>query len=155
MDRVTYGMHRLREETQVTETTDVGLASRRVLLAGAAGVGAVAALAACGGGDSGNSGGNAAPAVEAKKSDIPEGGGKIFEKEKVVITQPTAGTFKAFTAVCTHQGCLVTSIVNGLIQCPCHGSAYSVADGSVKSGPAPTALAEKTVKLNGDNVTVS
>jgi Rieske Fe-S protein len=145
----------------MSETTDAGLASRRVLLAGAAGVGASAALAACGGGggsdNSGgsNSGGNAAPAVQAKKGDIPDGGGKIFEKEKVVITQPTAGTFKAFTAVCTHQGCLVTSIVNGLIQCPCHGSAYSIADGSVKSGPAPAALAEKTVKLDGDNVSVS
>jgi nitrite reductase/ring-hydroxylating ferredoxin subunit len=143
-------------------TTDAGLASRRVVLAGAAGVCAAAALAACGSSsDSGSStptGGH----VMAKKSDIPEGGGKIFEKEQVVITQPTAGTFKAFTALCTHQACTVTSVSGGTINCPCHGSKYSVTDGSVKeaangdknNSSGQKGLAEKTLQVDGDNLSV-
>lgn len=152
----------------MSETTDTGLASRRVVLAGAAGLGAAAALAACGtssdtgttsptGGATGtatsNTGGGTGGAL-AKKSDIPEGGGKIFAQEKVVITQPTAGTFKAFTAICTHMGCTVGSISGGIIQCPCHGSQYSIVDGSVKGGPAPRALAAKTLKIDGDNLSI-
>ena len=40
-------------------------------------------------------------------AEIPVGGGKVFEALKVVVTQPTAGDFKAFSAVCTHQACTV------------------------------------------------
>ena len=74
---------------------------------------------------------------------------------KVVVTQPTAGVFKAFTAVCTHQGCIVASVANGTINCPCHGSMYSVADGSVKGGPAPAPLAAVPVTVAGDTITLS
>ena len=59
-------------------------------------------------------------------ADIPVGGGKVFDKLKVVITQPTAGDFKAFSAICTHQGCLVSTVGNGRINCPCHGSSFDM-----------------------------
>ena len=73
-----------------------------------------------------------------KTADIPVGGGKIFDADNVVVTQPIAGTFKAFGATCTHQNCLVQSISDGLITCPCHGSQYSITDGSVvTAGPGP------------------
>ena len=49
-------------------------------------------------------------AVVGSTSDVPEGGGTVFKDEKVVVTQPEPGDFKAFTAVCTHQGCLVDSV---------------------------------------------
>ena len=55
------------------------------------------------------------------KADIPVGGGKVFDALKVVVTQPTAGDYKAFSAVCTHQGCTVNGVSNGVITCPCHG----------------------------------
>lgn len=99
------------------------------------------------------SGGDSAGGTEiAKTSDIPEGGGKIFESEGVVVTQPEAGTYKAFSSACTHQGCAVKSIADGVINCPCHNSNFSIADGSVKSGPATKALPAKEVSVSGDSI---
>ncbi|MFI7636235.1 Rieske (2Fe-2S) protein [Nonomuraea sp. NPDC049400] len=88
----------------------------------------------------------------ADTADIPEGGGKVFESEKVVVTQPTAGEFKAFTAVCTHQGCTVASVSNKTINCPCHGSKFNINDGSVEDGPASEPLAEKKITVDGDKI---
>ena len=82
------------------------------------------------------------------------GGGKIFADQLVVVTQPTAGAFKAFTAVCTHMGCTVNQVSNGLIMCPCHGSEYSISDGSVKQGPAPTPLPAKQISVANDQITL-
>jgi Rieske Fe-S protein len=87
-----------------------------------------------------------------EKSKVPVGEGVILTGPKIVVTQPTAGTFKAFTAVCTHMGCTVGSIANGTITCPCHGSTYSIKDGSVKGGPAPKPLAEIAIKVQGDEI---
>jgi Rieske Fe-S protein len=70
------------------------------------------------------------------------------------VTQPSAGTFKAFNAVCTHQGCTVASVANGTITCPCHNSQFSAADGSVQSGPAPSPLASIAVTVTGTQITV-
>ncbi|GAA0443124.1 iron-sulfur protein [Acrocarpospora corrugata] len=91
----------------------------------------------------------------AKTADIPEGGGKIFESEKIVITQPTAGQFKCFTAVCTHQGCTVASISNGTINCPCHGSRFKIEDGSVAGGPAKGPLEEKQITVAGGSISLA
>ncbi|WP_404830869.1 Rieske (2Fe-2S) protein [Streptomyces albidocamelliae] len=91
----------------------------------------------------------------AKTTDIPEGGGKVFKSEGVVVTQPEAGTFKAFSATCTHAGCAVTSIANGVIACPCHGSSFSITDGSVQSGPATKALPATRITVDGDAITLS
>jgi Rieske Fe-S protein len=91
----------------------------------------------------------------AKTSDIPVGGGKVFADQKVVVTQPTAGQFKCFSAVCTHQGCTVGSVSGGTINCPCHGSKFNVADGSVANGPATQGLPAKQVTVSGDEVTLA
>ena len=88
----------------------------------------------------------AAPAL-AKVADIPVGGGKVFADKKVVLTQPSAGVIKAFSAVCTHQGCIVEGVSGGTINCPCHGSAFKVADGSVAAGPAKRALPSVAVTV--------
>lgn len=141
--------------------------TRRTVLAGAAGAGAAAVLAGCGGSGSnstGSTGGGSTPTAAGstqagsggntlgRKEDIPVGGGKVFDQQKVVVTQPAAGDFKAFTAICTHMGCTVATVQNGTINCPCHGSQYSITDGSVKAGPAPRPLAAKTVTVSGDNI---
>jgi Rieske Fe-S protein len=70
------------------------------------------------------------------------------------VTQPQAGTFKAFSATCTHAGCTVSSVADNVIHCNCHGSNYSAVDGSVQNGPAPKPLANKTVTVSGDTITV-
>ena len=88
-------------------------------------------------------------------ADVPVGGGVILDKQKVVVTQPARGTFKAFSAVCTHQSCIVGSVKDGKISCPCHGSAYSAKDGSVLNGPATRALAEVPVAVEGGQVVKS
>ncbi|WP_435768618.1 Rieske (2Fe-2S) protein [Nocardioides sp. SYSU DS0651] len=84
--------------------------------------------------------------------DVPVGGGVVVNEEELVVTQPTAGEFKAFTAICTHQGCLVGSVADGRIVCPCHNSTFSVADGSVTGGPASAPLDEIPVTVTGDRV---
>ena len=97
--------------------------------------------------------GNGANAL-APTSEIPVGSGKIFTAEKVVVTQPVSGDFKAFSAVCTHMGCLVNQISNGTIDCPCHGSQFSIKDGSVVGGPAPSPLAAQAIKVSGERITL-
>lgn len=159
--------------------------ARRTVVAAAGAAGLAAALTACGSGDdnasgtastgsgassstnstgstgttgaggSGGASGNGGGAALAKTADIPEGGGKIFKDHGVVVTQPTAGTFKAFSAKCTHQGCSVGSVANGVIVCPCHNSHFSVADGSVKQGPATQPLAAEKISVSGENITLA
>ncbi len=85
-------------------------------------------------------------------ADVPVGGGVVLKDDELVVTQPAEGEFKAFTAICTHQGCLVGSVSDGTIHCPCHSSTFSAADGSVQGGPATAPLAEVAVKVDGDQV---
>ncbi|MBW8803426.1 MAG: Rieske (2Fe-2S) protein [Catenulisporales bacterium] len=88
----------------------------------------------------------------AQVSAIPVGGGKILSDQQIVLTQPTAGDIKAFSAICTHRGCTVGSVDNSLITCPCHGSQYKITDGSVVTGPATQALAPRQVKVENGQV---
>ncbi|HXL94493.1 MAG TPA: Rieske (2Fe-2S) protein [Streptosporangiaceae bacterium] len=97
----------------------------------------------------------AAPAsgtVLAAAGDIPVGGGKIFTAEKVVVTQPVADEYRAFSAVCTHVGCLVNQVANGTIDCPCHGSQFRITNGAVVTGPAMTPLPPKKIKVEAGKV---
>jgi len=129
--------------------------TRRAVLGGAAAVGAASVLAACGGDDtSGSSGSGSPPAggqVLTSAADVPVGGGLILTDAKVVVTQPTAGEFKAFSSTCTHQSCQVTGISDGRITCPCHLSSFSIVDGSPK-GLAPSPLPEVAITVEGDEV---
>ena len=91
----------------------------------------------------------------ASTSDIEVGGGTIFADEQVVVTQPSEGTFKGFSSTCTHQGCQVAEVSDGLIHCPCHGSQFSIEDGSVQGGPASSPLPEVAISVDGDAVTLA
>jgi Rieske Fe-S protein len=134
--------------------------SRRAIMRGAAAAGVVGvagtALASCGGDDDGGGGsGEGGGEGSVRAADIPVGGGKVVNgpDTKVVITQPAMGEFKAFSAICTHQGCTVNDISNNVISCPCHGSKYSAQDGSVQGGPAPSPLAGVSINVAGDKIT--
>ncbi|TDT39240.1 nitrite reductase/ring-hydroxylating ferredoxin subunit [Streptomyces sp. BK208] len=144
--------------------------ARRTVVAAASAAGLTAVLAACSGSDddassdtgaapdsasrdagSGGEGAGAGAAL-ATTADIPEGGGKVFPDRKVVVTQPAAGEFKAFSATCTHQGCAVKSVSDGVINCPCHNSSFSITDGSVQGGPAPKPLPAVQITVSGDSI---
>ncbi|CAL9286580.1 MULTISPECIES: Rieske (2Fe-2S) protein [Streptomyces] len=143
--------------------------ARRTVVAAAGAAGLAVALSACSGSDDDASGDGAAPpasqgagadsgggeaagAALAATADIPEGGGKVFADQKVVVTQPTAGEFKAFSATCTHQGCAVKSVSDGVINCPCHNSNFSITDGSVQGGPATKPLPAVGITVSGDSI---
>jgi nitrite reductase/ring-hydroxylating ferredoxin subunit len=114
---------------------------------GGAGSAAPASSAAAGGASS-----SSATNALAATSKIPVGSGMIFPEPQVVVTQPTAGEFKAFSAVCTHMGCIVNQISNQTIDCPCHGSQYSITTGAVVAGPAPRPLPAKQIKVSGGSI---
>jgi Rieske Fe-S protein len=130
-----------------------GIPSRRALMGGMVGFGVgVPLVAACGSG--GNAGATAKGKI-GKTSEVPVGGGKIYQAEKVVVTQPTKGDFKAFSAVCTHQGCVVAEVKDKDIDCTCHGSKFSITDGSVITGPATKPLEALKVTVQGDDLSVA
>jgi Rieske Fe-S protein len=157
---------------------------RRVVLLGAGAVGVAGVLAACGGGDDTTSGSGDEPAAGGATetpaespsqtpaetaeppagggatgviavADVPVGGGVVIAAEKIVVTQPAQGDVKAFGSTCTHQGCQVAEVADGEITCPCHGSRYSIEDGSVVAGPAPEPLPAVGVAVEGDQVVLT
>ncbi len=83
------------------------------------------------------------------------GGGVILKDADYVITQPAKGTFKAFSKICTHKGCPVADVAGGNIECRCHGSKFSITDGSVTNPPASEPLKEFPVAVAGDKVVVT
>ena len=138
--------------------------TRRTVLLATGATGAAALVTACGGGgdDSGSAstqsptGDDAtrgpAGQVLANIDEIPVGGGKIFKDEKVVVTQPDQGRLKAFSAICTHMHCLVGSVSDGTINCPCHGSKFKIADGAVAHGPATQPLPAEQITVEGNSI---
>ena len=138
--------------------------TRRTVLRATGATGAAALVTACGGGgdDSGSAStqsptgddATSGPAgqVLANIDEIPVGGGKIFKDEKVVVTQPDQGRLKAFSAICTHMHCLVGSVSDGTINCPCHGSKFKIADGAVAHGPATQPLPAEQITVEGNSI---
>jgi len=141
------------------------LARRTVLVTGGA-LGAAVALAACGGSGEGEAASPAPAPSDAPESSgaapagevlgpldqVTVGSGVVYDGPKVVVTQPVEGDIRGFTAVCPHQGCLVSEVTNNEILCPCHGSLFSAEDGAVITGPATTGLAPVTVSVADNQV---
>ncbi|MGC3000287.1 Rieske (2Fe-2S) protein [Streptomyces sp. G35A] len=140
-------------------------ATRRTVLLTAGAAGAAALTAGCGGdgGDEGPSSGAAAPDTPngqdtpggqelATTGDIPVGGGTVLRDEKIVVTQPEEGDFRAFSAICTHQHCVVAEVSGGTINCACHGSRFRITDGSVEKGPATGPLPGEPITVRGNSI---
>jgi Rieske Fe-S protein len=88
-------------------------------------------------------------------NDVPVGGGVVLDDRKLVITRPTADDVRAFSAVCTHQGCTVADVADGIIACPCHGSRFDAATGAVRRGPATRPLPPVAVVVRSGEVFAS
>ncbi len=129
--------------------------TRRTVVAGAC-VAAAATAAGCAGlgvsGSGDGAGGAGGEQTLVSTSDIPIGGGVVFTELGVVVTQPSKGDIRAFSAICTHRGCTVSSVADGVINCPCHNSTFSSSDGSVIQGPAEEPLPERQVIVDGTSV---
>lgn len=145
--------------------------SRRIVFHGLGALGVAAVLAGCGGGGEPSGGGATGDAttggattggsgspegtggeVLAQTSDVPVGGGVIDPDRKIVVTQPSEGEFKAYSAICKHQGLTVTDVQGGEIICAHHGSRYAIESGEVTSPPAPAPLDEVAIKVAGDQI---
>lgn len=129
-----------------------GIIVTSALVTGCGSAGERAADAATTNRDAASAASSAAAAPVARTADIPVGGGVIIGSAQAVITQPTAGEFKAFSSVCTHQGCTVDEVEDGLIMCPCHDSEFDIASGAVSSGPANRPLPEIAITVTGDEI---
>ena len=128
------------------------LTSRRAALVTIGGTTIAVCLAGCAAA-SGSSGSSSSGATTVATSEIPVGSGKIVGQ--FVVTQPAAGTFEAFSYLCTHQNLPVQEVTSAAIVCGRHGSTFSLTDGSVITGPAAKALAKATVTVSGDTLTIS
>ncbi|MFC5238687.1 Rieske (2Fe-2S) protein [Streptomyces atrovirens] len=133
---------------------------RTVLLAS----GAAALAAGCGsdggnggdGRDGGGGGGGTSSDTAGQElistADVPVGGGTVLADEKIVVTQPREGDFKAFSAICTHQNCVVAEVADGTVNCACHGSRFKITDGSVERGPATRPLPAEPITVEGNSI---
>ncbi|MFE5327099.1 Rieske (2Fe-2S) protein [Embleya sp. NPDC056575] len=93
------------------------------------------------------------PVTVGRADDVVVGKGKVYTDTSIVVTQPAKDDYKAFDARCPHQGCLVTKVDQGVIQCQCHGSQFSMNDGSVVRRPAKRGLTPLPVTVaNGEIV---
>lgn len=149
--------------TEETSNLDRRTALRAAAFAAAAGTTAVG-LAACSSASTepstpapSSSAGTTPPkeTVLGAAADIPVGGGKIFPEQKVVVTCPSAGTYQGFSSTCTHLGCQVAKVEAGVIACPCHGSQFNAADGSVKNGPAAKPLPPAPITVRDGQIVLS
>ena len=85
--------------------------------------------------------------------DLPVGGTVAAEvgETPILLSRPSEGEVKAFSAICTHQQCVVAADFG----CPCHGSVFDPSTGEPTQGPANQPLPELTVTLDGDTILVS
>lgn len=128
---------------------------RHAALAGG-GTAAAMLLTACtneGGSDSESPSESAAP-VTFPAAEVPVGGGVVLAEHELVVTQPEAGSYLAFSAICTHQGCMLTSVEDRGAFCGCHSSYFDITDGMPVAGPAQAPLPSVAVTLSGDTLTI-
>ncbi|MGI8577778.1 MAG: Rieske 2Fe-2S domain-containing protein [Nocardioidaceae bacterium] len=148
---------------------DIATPSRRAVLRGAVLAGAaIPVVAACSpgaqgttarGGAPGGTGSAGSHAVAIlKTTQVPKGGGVVDATAGVVVTQPKPGAFEGFSSTCTHMGCTLGSVSGGTINCPCHGSRFSIVDGTPVAGPAgspPSSippLPKMPLKIKGNQI---
>lgn len=128
-----------------------GQSTRRTVLKGAALAGAAGlGVAAC---STDSKLGHAetptptAPVALGAPDEIPVGGAKLYREQRLLVHCPAKGEYKAFSAQCTHAGCVLDKIEDNEGNCPCHGSRFDVTTGKALQGPATVPLPEVPVRV--------
>jgi nitrite reductase/ring-hydroxylating ferredoxin subunit len=88
----------------------------------------------------------------ASTKDIPVNGGKLFESEEYIVTQPKSGQFVGFDSLCTHEGCPVDGFSGGKMSCSCHGAEFDLASGKPTAGPARKPLPKKPILVENGQI---
>jgi Rieske Fe-S protein len=87
--------------------------------------------------------------------EIPVGAGKkvmVDESLTILVTHPKQDQFRAFSATCTHSGCIVSGVQDGQIACGCHGARFNTDSGEPEQGPARSPLGKITVEVRGNEL---
>ena len=91
-------------------------------------------------------------------ADIPENNAKVMRlgKEPIIVVHTPSGQFKAFSARCTHLGCIVQYKPEGTphFACNCHGSEFDLSGKNI-AGPAPLPLTALRVRMEESSILVS
>ncbi|MEU9758335.1 Rieske (2Fe-2S) protein [Streptomyces sp. NPDC047985] len=90
-----------------------------------------------------------APVDLGAPEEIPVGGSKLYREQRVVVSCPAKGRYKAFSAQCTHGGCVLDKVEDNVGNCPCHGSRFDTTTGTATKGPATAPLPEVPVRVEG------
>ncbi|PKV85127.1 Rieske (2Fe-2S) protein [Streptomyces sp. TLI_146] len=88
-----------------------------------------------------------APVALGAPEEIPVGGAKLYREQRLMVSCPAKGEYKAFSAQCTHAGCVLDKIDDGHGNCPCHGSRFDVMTGKPVQGPATVPLPSVPVRV--------
>lgn len=97
--------------------------------------------------------GGGAPVEVAEEKDLPVGQGKVVQyRDRSAIVIHTKEGMVAFSAVCTHLGCIVKWKADKQeIECPCHGAVFDT-KGNVVSGPPPKPLPPLKVEVKNGKI---
>ncbi|MEU8620775.1 Rieske (2Fe-2S) protein [Streptomyces sp. NPDC048623] len=88
-----------------------------------------------------------APVALGAPEEIPVGGAKLYREQRLVVHCPAKGEYKAFSAQCTHAGCVLDKVEDNEGNCPCHGSRFDVTTGQALQGPATVPLPAVPVRV--------
>ena len=97
------------------------------------------------------------PVEVGKVEDFSAGVGSVVSvnAKPVLVVNTKAGGLKAFSAICTHLGCVVAwDGKKGVIHCPCHEGFFNSATGEVVSGPPPRGLPAYEVAVKDGKILI-
>ncbi|MGI9135472.1 MAG: Rieske (2Fe-2S) protein [Candidatus Nanopelagicales bacterium] len=114
---------------------------------------AASAAAPAGSAPAASSGSASSGAQIAQAADVPVGSVFAFQDPQggpAFLLQPAAGTYLAYSGICTHNGCTVGyDEAAAEFACPCHGARFEVATGEPVQGPAQKPLTKIAVVESG------
>lgn len=97
------------------------------------------------------------PTLVGQVADFPVGSGKVVpvDNKPVMVVNTAQGGIKAFSAICTHLGCVVDwNKSKSVIQSPCHDGRFNPVTGAVISGPPPRPLPAYELSIQDGKVMV-